>query len=208
MHLLIRCVPIEALPAIQMQRNRRLAGWGVIPSDSPLEQPWDRYSRYIAAWQDGADTTRDRPAGMVGVTMPGAGHYAFELHLPFPHPALPTTHRAELAEGQNLFIASGFRKSGLGLVLAYIAPLLARAHGARWLVMENDKTVPAMIPESAWRDTGIVTNHTGDVPAHLMVGRVTDILAVFANAFHATMERSHIVFADELSGLIPRNRPG
>lgn len=196
--LSIRPVAQSELPTIQQRRNQTLIERGVIPADSPLKQPWDDHSRYFTAWAQGAS---DRYVGFVGVTMPGAPHFGFELHIPFPNPALPTNDRSQLAEGQNLYVAPEFRMSGLGLVLAYIAPMLAQAYGAGWLVMKNDKKIPAMIPESAWRDTGIVTDHTGDRPRHLMAGRVTDVLRTFADSFRAIMARGHITFTGELSDL-------
>lgn len=178
-------------------RTRAAAESGLPPEEAGSECPWDRYSRRFLARIESTGLL----VGVVGVTLPGADFYEFEDHLAFPHDAIPTQDRNELAEGQALFIDPAFRHTGLGLVLAFMAPLVAREHGARWLVMENDKSVPAMLPEGVWRDTGVIVDTRGKRPFYLFVGATDDVLRAFGPPFDNLTHTGRIELAPDVAAL-------
>lgn len=129
-------------------------------------------ARFLLAFDPAGDCV-----AMAGAVLPGPGaRFGFEARVSLPHPALPTADRTQLGEGLTLFVAPDHRRGGLARALTFLSMLLPWDAGARTLVAENGAVSLGMARAAGLTDTGVVTMHRKDVPYHLMVGDVAEVL--------------------------------
>ncbi len=123
---------------------------------------------------------------MAASILPGVhARYGFEARTGFPCDSLPTTDRTQLGTGLTLCVRPSWRRSGLGGLLAFASLALVWAAGGGYMAAENGGTSLAMAKAAGYRDTGLVTMERNQVPYHLTVGVVRDVM----NASWLTVQR-------------------
>lgn len=121
------------------------------------------------------------PAGasvaVAGAVLPGPqARFGIEARLQLPHPALPNADRTRMGEGLTLFVTPPHRRGGLARALTFLSMLMPWDAGASTLVAENGAVSLGMARAAGFTDTGVVTMHRKDVPYHLMIGDVVEVL--------------------------------
>jgi hypothetical protein len=142
--------------------------------------------------------------GIAGVTLP-ADHarFYFENDITFPHEAIPSRLRSQVAEGLGLYINPAYRRYGAAHMLTFLTLLIAVDAGAITFVSQNANHMLRIALAAGFVNTGIATKVRKEHTAYLTVGELRQVCAA---SYQRAAEVVDMGLSEELAAMLARWR--